>query len=128
MSKSGAVSSLGRQGEAPPQCEREGFFCTTFNHTVLDCLFCLWIYSPVSIKSHYVEYCPFLGCFTLIENRLDCSYRLPHNQSPGRASTNVFSTLCVTFTCVAIGGNKHISINKKYEVKTSLYVLNIVNQ
>ncbi len=33
-----------------------------------------------------------------------------------------------TLTCTAIGGNKHTSISKKYEVRTSLYGLNKANQ
>ncbi len=56
----GAVSPLGRSGDAPPKREREGFFSFTFNHsvtlaiTLLYCLFCLGKYSPISIESRSV--------------------------------------------------------------------------
>ncbi len=46
---------------------------------------------------------------------------------PGRASTNMLSSLCITLTCAAIGRKQHTA-NKKYEVRTSLYGLNKANQ
>ncbi len=40
----------------------------------------------------------------------------------------MLSSSYITLTCAVIGGNKHTSFNKKYEVRTSLYGLNKANQ
>ncbi len=142
MSKAGAVSLLRQSCNTPPKREREGFFffnfIVTLAFTLLDCLFCLWKYSPISVESRYVLYRPFLGDFCQTENRPEYSHRLSiqiyffsncrHcnavSMGSGRASNNMLSSSFVTLTCAAIVRDNHTSNKKKYEVRTSLYGLN----